>query len=306
MATVTDSTIEDNSAGYFGGAVYNSYGTLRLYRSTLDGNTATGSGGAVRGSGGSMVFDDCTIANNSAQYGGGIFLGYGALTITNSTIAGNNATNPGAGGGLFVPDGATLDNTIVAQNTDPNGENDVTGGTLSPSSAYNLVGSDETGSLVNGVNGNQVGVTNPGLGPLANNGGPTQTMALLPGSPAIDAGSNAVAVDPTTGLPLTTDQRGEPRIANGIVDIGAFEAQKAITTSAVIASPGTSVVGQSVTFTATVTPQSGSRHSRGLDPVRDRRRRRRQPGCTQSNGHRDAHGQYALARLTHHLGSLHE
>ena len=81
-------------------------------------------------------------------------------------------------------------------------------GTVSSTSAYNLIGTGGSGGLVNGDNGNQVGVANPGLDPLANNGGPTQTIALLPGSPAIDAGSNALAVDPTTGQPLTTDQRG--------------------------------------------------------------------------------------------------
>ena len=96
---------------------------------------------------------------------------------------------------------------------------------MSSASAYNLIGTGGSGGLVNGINGNQVGVADPGLGPLADNGGPTQTIALLPGSPAIDAGSNALAVDPTTGQPLTTDQRGPGflRIVNGTVDIGAFE-----------------------------------------------------------------------------------
>ena len=130
---------------------------------------------------------------------------------------------------------------------------------MSPASANNLVGVDETGSLTNGVNGNLVGVTDPGFDPngLQNNGGPTQTIALLPGSPAIGSGSVALAVD-TNGNPLTTDQRGEPRIVNGTVDIGAFEAQQETTTTTVTASPDTSVSGQSVTFAVTVTPQAGS------------------------------------------------
>ena len=96
---------------------------------------------------------------------------------------------------------------------------------MSPSSAYNLIGTGGSGGLIDGNNGNQVGIANPGLGRLADNGGPTPTIALLAGSPAIDTGSNALAVDPTTGLPLATDQRGTgfPRIVGGTVDIGAFE-----------------------------------------------------------------------------------
>ena len=133
------------------------------------------------------------------------------------------------GGGLDVYGGtATLDNTIVALNTAGTGStasaSDIAG-TVSSASAYNLIGTGGSGGLVNGVNGNQVGVANPGLGTLADNGGPTQTIALLPGSPAIDKGSNALAVDPTTGLPLATDQRGPGfvRIINGTVNIGAYE-----------------------------------------------------------------------------------
>ena len=111
---------------------------------------------------------------------------------------------------------------------------------------------DTTGSFSG--NGNMVGVTNPGLGSPANNGGPTQTMALLPGSPAINAGSVALAVD-QNGNPLTTDQRGAgyPRIVNGTVDIGAFEGPDP-TTTALTTSVTPSVYGESVTFTATVAP----------------------------------------------------
>ena len=74
---------------------------------------------------------------------------------------------------------------------------------MSSASAYNLIGTGGSGGLVNGVNGNQVGVADPGLDPNGspNNGGPTQTIALLPGSPAIDAGSNALAVDPRPASP---------------------------------------------------------------------------------------------------------
>ena len=145
-------------------------------------------------------------------------------SLTNCTVTANSA---GVGGGLFSYGGlAEIQNTIVAGNTSGGSASDIE---TSVAGSYNLIGTGGSGGLVNGVNGNIVGVANPGLDPngLQNNGGPTQTIALLPGSPAIDAGNNALAVDPSTGLPLITDQRGVgfPRIVNGTVDIGAFEVQ---------------------------------------------------------------------------------
>ena len=110
----------------------------------------------------------------------------------------------------------TVNNTIV----------DGIEGQVQPNSAYNLIGTGGSGGLVNGVNNNQVGVTNMGLDPNGPqfNGGPTQTIALLPGSPALNAGSVALAVD-ENGSPLSYDQRGAgyPRVINGTVDIGAYE-----------------------------------------------------------------------------------
>ncbi len=94
--------------------------------------------------------------------------------------------------------------------------------------SYNLIadslglsGTGVTGGLTNGTNGNQVGGDDPGIGPLAANGGLTQTIALLTGSPAIDAGDYALVIQ------LTTDQRGTGfvRSHTGTVDIGAFEVQ---------------------------------------------------------------------------------
>ena len=129
---------------------------------------------------------------------------------------------------------------------------------MSSASAYNLIGTGGGNSgLTNGSNGNLVGVADPGLGTLADNGGPTQTIALLAGSPAIDAGSNTLAVDPQ-GNALTTDQRGTgfPRKVNGTVDIGAFEVQSVTnnpvpTLTAIL--PNRIGVGYSSPLTLTVT-----------------------------------------------------
>jgi hypothetical protein len=152
---------------------------------------------------------------------------------------------------------ADVQNSIVADNQGPD---DIVGAPLSPSSAYNLMGIDNTRSLINGVDGNIVGTQyDPMLGPLQNNGGPTETMALLPGSPAIGAGSvNLIPIDPANGEPIATDQRGEPRVVIRTVDIGAYKAQDESTTTTVTASPSRSVAGQSLTFTAIVAPQTGS------------------------------------------------
>ncbi len=230
--TVTNSTIADNASISAGGVA--NFGAMTVTNSTIAGNSALFAGGGIN-NGGTLTVTNSTITGNSATLetvfgytfvgGGGINNG-GTLIVVSSTIAYNNVAVFGEGGGL---DGtAILDNTIVALNTIGSGTTTSASdifGTVSSTSGYNLIGTGGSGGLTNGTNHNQVGVANPGLGPLADNGGPTQTIALLPGSPAIDKGSNALAVDPTTGQPLTTDQRGPGfvRIVNGTVDIGAYE-----------------------------------------------------------------------------------
>ncbi len=174
---------------------------------------------------------NATFAGNAAaQAGGGIYASNSALTIVNSTIADNTLGT--ADGGAGLTDGSVpinLYNTIVAGNTDtPGNTADDIAGTVA--GLNNLVGTGGSGGL-SAVGGNLVGVVDPGLAPgLANNGGPTQTIALVAGSPAIDAGSNALAVNPTTGDPIITDQRGAVRgntgglNAGSSVDIGSYEA----------------------------------------------------------------------------------
>ena len=241
--TVTNSTIDNNSAEYGGvdsgtissGGGIDNAGTLTVTNSTIANNSAFGLRRRHRQRGhadGHQLHHRQQLGRGS---GGGIFSD-GTLTVTNSTIAYNSAESPGSGGGLVALDNlyvvSTLDNTIVALNTSGSSATpDDIAGTVSSASAYNLIGTGGSGGLVNGTNGNQVGVADPGLDPngLQNNGGPTQTIALVTGSPAIDAGSNALAVDPTTGQPLTTDQRGALRGPAGLnagttVDIGAYEA----------------------------------------------------------------------------------
>ena len=246
--SLTDSSIVQNQAigGTGGNGVLEDSGSFTFTTPPpvpviqFVGNGGSGSGGGLALDGGQSELVSDTVSGNSASggpggsgtYTYGVWYDYqlqGYITVPVFGSAGGRT-----GGGLSGT--ATLDNTIVALDTQGTGSgrpaSDIAG---SVSGAYNLIGIGGSGGLVNGMNGNQVGVADPGLDPrgLQNNGGPTQTIALVTGSPAIDAGNNALAVDPTTGQPLTTDQRGFPRIANGTVDIGAYEVQSYITAVAV-------------------------------------------------------------------------
>jgi Ca2+-binding RTX toxin-like protein len=200
-ATVTNSTLAHNSAGYCGGGIFNADGPLTVTNSTLAYNSANFGGGILNWALGTLTVTNSTLAYNSAAYlGGGIRdEGGGTLTITNSLVGANTA--------LSAPDVETL-NTIA-------------------DARYNVIQDGASSGIVGGVNGNQVGV-DPLLDPagLQDSGGPTQTIALMAGSPAINSGSNALAVDPA-GAPLQFDQRGAgyARVASGTVDVGAFEVQ---------------------------------------------------------------------------------
>jgi hypothetical protein len=198
---------------------------------------ATISSNTGRGGDGGIGQDGCVGSGNggngAAATGSGIFLSSGNVNLANCTVPSNTAEasmggfgyppgNRGTGqGGGIRNAGGTVDalNTIFGNNTAADYAPDFFGNFASAS--HNLL-ADGTGSnLINGVNGNLVGShdmpIDPLLGPLANNGGRTLTHALLPGSPAIDAGDN-------TGATMW-DQRGPRyyRIENGIIDIGAFE-----------------------------------------------------------------------------------
>jgi hypothetical protein len=230
-------------ANYGGGIFDRSSGTVTLSNCTLTRNSA-GEGGGLY-SNGAAVLNNCTISNNTANNGGGLANDYLALTLINCTIAGNstgssifgggglfnyqgtatltnctlagNAANGSRGGGILNGGQITLNNTMVAGNSISAVESDIvnSGGTVN--GEYDLTG-DSSAPGTHSLNN-----TNPLLAALGNFGGITQTMPLLPGSPAIDAGNNAAASG------LTTDQRGFARIVNGTVDIGAFEVQTSYT-----------------------------------------------------------------------------
>jgi hypothetical protein len=235
--TVSDSTLSGNSALNGSGGGIDNFGTLTVSDSTLSGNSAGGSGGGIDNFG-TLTVTDSTLSGNSAVVGGGIS-NAGTLTVTDSTLSGNRAFlgfGAGAGGGIsnagtltvtgstLSGNGAGLDGGGISNNAgtltvtasifdNPDGGNLSPGRSTFVSKGHNLF-SDSPGVTLNPTD---LINTNPLLGPLAPNGGPTQTMALLPGSPAIDAGITVPGV--------STDQRGVPRPQGTAPDIGAFESR---------------------------------------------------------------------------------
>ncbi|HWE02345.1 MAG TPA: Ig-like domain-containing protein [Tepidisphaeraceae bacterium] len=244
-STVTDSTLAANTAvGGKGGDGSSAGGTAS------GGMGGDADGGAIYTNASLQIFDS-TVSGNMLSAGQG---GYGtAYNVTSPPV------NPGTanGGGLFVAaDPCVLTNTIISANNAMNPSAtalDDISGAVQNTSADNLIG--EGGGLIDGVNGNRVGVDDPLLGALANNGGPTQTLFPQTASPAIDAGSNALVPGG-----VTTDQRGLARISDGVVDIGAVEIQVAPTPSITLMAPAdqTATVNQSAAVSLGSFAQTGA------------------------------------------------
>jgi len=218
--SLLDSTVADNVARWSGGGIYSFFGTTTtIVRSTISGNTSGDVGGAIR-SLGTMTIANSTISGNTATgwHGGAIFQTDGDVSITSSTIADNVGPDwapstlfVGQFGGSFVPT-LTLTNTVITGNhwyacerfASGTAANVVSGGhNLVQDATCNPAASDLVTAIAL-------------IGPLADNGGPTMTRALLAGSPAIDAADDATCP--------ATDQRGVARPQGPHCDIGAYEA----------------------------------------------------------------------------------
>ncbi len=244
---ITDSTISGNDAGSgstaggYGGGIVLQSGNATIAGSTINGNdagggAATGEGGngggvALFGSSGADI-SNSTVSGNGAGnpaagfpggLGGGVWVSpSSSLTITNATISGNgacSACSTGTGGGVRA-DGAVVSTHNIVANSVTGGD---CGGVFAGGSANNMASDGTCGASFT-----QKTPTEINLGSLANNGGPTQTMALIPPSAAIDAGDNATCA----GAPVNNlDQRGGVRPIDGngdaspICDIGAYEVQ---------------------------------------------------------------------------------
>ena len=247
---VTDSMIIGNTGGNAGG-IHSSQiigSILTVTGSTISGNTATVDGGGIRiADGGTLTVTDSTVSGNSAPVGGGIIILLSTATLLNVTVSDNTASSRGGGIDILGSgDGAystSLTNVTISGNSSPTG-----GGISNPSGQFSALvfltntivadqvsGADCAGDPLSSGGHNldsddtcnltdpdDLPNTNPQLGSLADNGGPTETQALLAGSPAIDAGDD--------GACPAADQRGVSRPLGAACDIGAYESDGAAPT----------------------------------------------------------------------------
>jgi chitodextrinase len=210
IATITRSTFSNNTATvYGGGAIVNAYGTTTVDGSTFVGNTGPG-GGVIDNDTTIHISDSTMVGNTAGNHGGGAIINFGTATVTTSTLSGNSSPY-GSDIYNYGSSSLTVSSSIVANGTGSAN----CGGTAIADGGYNL---DTATSCHFATAKHSKNNTNPQLQPLASNGGPTQTMALTPGSPAIDAIPPA-----TTGCAGTTDQRGTARPQGAGCDIGAYE-----------------------------------------------------------------------------------
>jgi N-acetylneuraminic acid mutarotase len=213
--TLTGVTLQNNTTPGYGGGIRND-GTLTIQSSALIDNSAMSSGGGIINHGTATVVNS-TFAGNMAESPGGAILNGDTLTVTSSTFV-NNSANAGGGISNDILQTVTLNNVIIANSTGGNLATDFQGVI---SGDHNLI-DDDTVSLISGSdNLNQ----SPLLGPLGAYGGPTQTIPLLPGSPAIDAGDDTTCATTGPGAVNGVDQRGITRPQGNHCDIGAFESQ---------------------------------------------------------------------------------
>jgi predicted outer membrane repeat protein len=216
--TAIGNTITQNSAR-FGGGILTGGSSTTLNASLISGNRAgIGGGGLFFDSGNGTFINDTFGANSAGLHGGGVDNdSTGFLTLVNDTL---NLNAAATGSGVLCAGTTKLANTLVAGA--PSGAATLFGGTGFVSLGHNL-SSDKSGTFLTAA-GDLTNITNPKLGPLQDNGGPTFTFALLPGSTAIDAGDDSLG-----GLTPSIDQRGVLRPQDGgsglgaHVDIGAFE-----------------------------------------------------------------------------------
>jgi chitodextrinase len=210
-ATITNDTFSNNTATIFGGgALLNAAGTMRVTGSTFTGNTGPG-GGAIDNDTTLNISNSTFTGNSAGSNGGGAIDNFGPTTITQSTFSGNSSS---FGANILNFTGFTLSLSMSIVASGQGGPN-CGGGAAVTDLGYNI----DTGSTCGFSSANHsMSNTQPQLGGMASNGGPTQTMALPSGSPAVDAIPSA-----TSGCTGSADQRGTTRPQGNGCDVGAYE-----------------------------------------------------------------------------------
>lgn len=236
ILTVNNCTFSGNSANSGGGI--DSWGTLTVDNSAFSNNLATERGGGINNDGGNLTVNNSTFSNNLATNNGGGIFNWGLMTLNNSTFFNNSTENDG--GGIYSSNGTlTVHNSTFSGNSAKyygggiynlwgtlSYSNTILANSLSGDDCYNnggTIGANSNNLVETRFNcGTPAITTDPALASLADNGGRTRTMALLPGSAAINAGNNAACT--------STDQRGVTRPLGGTCDIGAYESGASILT----------------------------------------------------------------------------
>jgi len=271
-ALVLDSVVIGGNNAATAPALFFDQGQTTVSNSTLTDNHSTLSGGAIAAqqagpgvTGTATVVNSTIEGNSSPEFGGAVFIQDGTdITFLSSTIAQNTANDDnnasGDGGGIYNNSSTVhIANTILAGNTVGPGASSADGqcaGAAFASSGFNLRSADDPGCSGFDATGDIV-EADPKIGALGDNGGPTPTIALLTGSPAIDAGNTDTPVDGFFPTCPSADQRGVSRLGPSRCDIGAFE-KRSQTTTTLACSPASLTLGSgSSTCAATVTDVAG-------------------------------------------------
>lgn len=256
IVTIGDSTISGNFAGADGGGISNFVGMIDISGTTISDNQAFGNGGGISNFAFNINLSNVTVSGNQAALGGGLFnqganssLRFNNVTVTANTAQSASDPTAGIGGGLVSQDFAIVNfgNTIIAGNVaakldsgQPSGADCYAPRNSGVTSVgYNVIQNPNFCDIAGDTATNIVG-QDPGLGVLADNGGPTFTHALAPGSPAIDAGNPAIPGSGGSACAVT-DQRAFLRSIGGRCDIGAFERGNAFVVTSVSPSSGGNV-----------------------------------------------------------------
>jgi hypothetical protein len=273
--SIDDNTFElDSSTGGVngGGGVYSEGGAIDVSLSSISDNTAEvtssgdeNGGGAVYDDGGGGTYANSTLSENSTTVtgssgtdnGGGAIIAFTRSTASDLTIADNDINEPG--GAIQSQGNFELKNTILAANSASPADNCHGAGTFT-SAGFNL---EDGNSCSLNATGDHVN-TNPQLGPVQNNGGPTPTQALLAGSPAVDAGS----CTDVNGVTVPIDQRGvaRPQPTGGLCDIGAFELVEGSSNPPPPSPPAAPVAPATTPGTLAATGSTGASFSGSVNP----------------------------------------